>query len=262
MMTKTLWLFIFVFAHILALAQTDTLYQDGKYYNANIFVYNPEVGDSFSIHKIIVNEDTLTDDLATNGIEVDFSTFDLEEEDPIEIKIIYDGGYEPTIVNPEALKGQQNFRFSRPKFYKGHLQWRVSGNTSDFPISIEQYKWGEWRVVGEVDPLDTVKNNLYQYDLPLHSGVNKIRLVTTNIQGARVVSKETRYTPPRLPTVTLESTKIKDDIVFSRETEYELYDIQGNLLKKGIERYVDMEEYPKGEYWLNYDNSTIQIKKK
>ena len=75
-MTKTLWLFIFVFAHILALAQTDTLYQDGKYYNANIFVYNPEVGDGYSIQKIIVNRDTITHDLATNGIELDFTSFD------------------------------------------------------------------------------------------------------------------------------------------------------------------------------------------
>ena len=261
-MSKALWLFIFVFAQVLVFAQTDTLTLEGKYFNANIYVYNPDVGDGYSIQKIIVNDDTLTEDLATNGIEVDFSTFNLKEEDPIRIQILFDNGFEPTIVNPEALKGQQRFRFSRPKFRKGDLQWRVSGDPSDFPIVIEHYKWGEWRVVGEVDPLDTVKNNLYQYDLQLHSGVNRIRLTTTNIQGVKVVSKETRYTPARVSPVTLESVKVRDEIVFSRETEYELYNSAGDLIKKGIERYVDVKEYPKGEYWLNYDNSTILIKKK
>jgi len=261
-MSKALWIVIFAFAQLLGFAQTDTLYQDGKYFKTNLFVYNPEVGDGYSIHKIIVNEDTIVHDLSTNGIELDFSSFDLKEEDAIHIQIVYDDGYEPTIVNPEALKGEQAFRFSRPKFFKGNLQWRVSGNASDYPINIEHYKWGEWRVVGEVDPLDTIKANLYQYDIQLHSGVNRIRLTTIDVRGERVVSKETRYSPPRVAQVTLESVKIKDDIVFSRETEYELYDIDGNLLKKGIERYVDMREFSKGEYWLNYDNATIQIKKK
>lgn len=261
-MIRYLWLIILGITPFLSIAQTKILVQEGQYFNANLFIYNPQVDDGYSIQLIIVNEDTLTDDLATNGIEVDFASFSLEENDPINVKIVYVGNEAPTIVNPEVLKGEQRFRFSRPKFYKGRLQWRTSGNTSDYPINIEHYKWGEWRVVGEIDPLDTVKTNLYQYDIQLHSGVNHIRLTTVNIHGERVVSKELRYTAPRFQSVTLESTKIKTDIVFSHETEYEIYDAEGNLLKKGVERYVDIKDFPKGNYWLNYDNSTVQIKKK
>ena len=260
-MNKFFWFILFIFSQVVGFAQSDTLIQDGKYFNANIFIYNPEEGQGYSIQKIIINNDTLTNDLATNGIEIDFTTFELKEEDPIRIRIVYMGD-EPSIVNPEALAGQQNFRFSRPKFFKGDLQWRISGDPSDYPIEIEQYKWGEWRTVGEVDPLDTVKNNLYQYQMLLHSGPNRIRLKTTNISGQKVMSKEVRYTPARMGAVQIESTKIKEEIIFSRETEYEIYDIDGTLIKRGVERYVDAKDLAKGEYWLNYDNKTIQIKKK
>jgi hypothetical protein len=258
-MHKTLLSIAFIFIWLSTTAQTDTLYQEGKYYNTNLFIYNPETDSGYSITEITVNNDTIQGDLATNGIEVDLSQLELKEEEPVNIKIIYTEGYEPSIVNPEALKGNLKFRFSRPKMYKGKLQWRINGNPSDYPIVIEEYRWNEWRVIGEVDPLDTVKNNLYQYDVNLHSGTNLIRLKTTDLQGQQVISKELRFVP-RINKVSLESTKIKDDITFSAETDYELYDLNGNLVKKGTERYVDVRELPKGEYWLNYDNETVKIK--
>jgi len=261
-MHKTLFFIAFVLISLSGFAQFDTLYQEGKYYNTNIFVYNPDIDTDYSVQEIIVNDDTIHDDLATNGIEIDLSSLELKEEDPVELKIVYIAGNEPSIVNPEALNGHQKFRFSRPKIYKGKLQWRISGSPSDYPIVIEEYRWNEWRVVGEVDPLDTVKNNLYQYDINMHSGTNIIRLQTTNIQGQKVVSKELHFVPPRVPKVTIESTKVKEDITLSSETDYELYDINGKLIKRGTERYIDVRDLPKGEYWLNYDNSTVKIKKK
>ncbi len=259
-MLKQLFFIAFLLITGSVIAQTDTLIEEGKYYNTNIFVYNPDTDSGYSIHEIIVNNDTIVDDLATNGIEIDLSQLDLQEEDPVAIAIIYKEGYEPSIVNPQALKANVNFRFSRPKIRKEKLQWRVNGTPSDYPIIIEEYRWNEWRVVGEVDPLDTVQNNLYQYNINLHSGTNRIRLKTVNLKGKEVVSKELQYTPPRVPKVELESTKVKDDIIFSAETQYELYDLQGNLIKKGTERYVDVRELPKGEYWLNYDNETTKIR--
>jgi hypothetical protein len=96
----------------------------------------------------------------------------------------------------------------------------------------------------------------------MHSGTNIIRIQTTNIQGQKVVSKKLKFVPPRVAEVTLESTRVKEDITFSSETDYELYDIEGKLIKKGTERYVDVRDLPKGEYWLNYDNATVKIKKK
>lgn len=259
-MLKHLFFIAFLLITGSVAAQTDTLVEEGKYYNTNIFVYNPNTDSGYSIHEIIVNNDTIVDDLATNGIEIDLSQLELNEEDPVAIAIIYKEGYDPSIVNPQALKGSIDFRFSRPKIRKEKLQWRVNGTPSDYPIVIEEYRWNDWRVVGEVDPLDTVQNNFYQYDINLHSGTNLIRLKTVNLEGKEVVSKELQYIPPRMSKVELETTKVKDDIVFSTETQYELYDLQGNLIKKGTERYVDVRNLSKGEYWLNYDNDTVKIR--
>ena len=260
-MYKALFFIAFFCSSLIsAYAQTDTLLEKGKYYNTNVFIFNPETDSGYSIRAIIVNDDTLKDDLQTNGIEVDLSQLSLKQEDEVVIQIIYSQGHKPSVVNPEALQGPVKLRFSKPKYYKGKLQWRVSGSLSDYPIIIEEYRWNDWRVMGEVDPLDTVKNHFYQYEIHVHSGLNLVRLTTTNLQGEKVVSKELRFTPSRIPKVNLQSTKVKDDITFSSETDYELYDMNGNLVKKGTERYVDVRDLPKGEYWLNFDNETVKIK--
>lgn len=261
-MNKAIVLIVFAFIHASAFAQFDSLILEGNYYNSNIFIYNPDVDNSYSIQSITVNDDSLKGDLSTNGIELDFSVLKLKETSPIRIKIIYESGFKPTIVNPEVLVSDQKLRFSRPKLIKGNLQWRLNGSLSDSPIIIEYFEWGEWRIIGEVDPLDTIRNSLYQFELQSHSGANKVRLYTYDGQKRKVVSKELRYNVSKSFEVTLASTKIKDDVVFSRETHYELYDIEGVLIKSGVDRYVDMRGLASGLYWLNYDNFTIQIKKK
>jgi len=261
-MNRLLLVYFFVFMSAYCFSQTDTLRQGGKYYGSSLYIYNPSIEGSYSVKKIIVNQDTITENIATNGIEIDFASLGLKDEALVDIQIVYDSSETPTIVNNDALKGQRKFRFSRPKYSNEFLQWYISGDLSDMPIIVEHFKWGEWRDVGQVDPLDTVKNNFYQYNIQLHSGINKIRLSTLNIENVKVVSKEVRYRPARLQSVVLKTTKIKEEIVFSRETEYELYDLNGELKEKGINRYVDMKSYPKGIYWLNYDDATIQIKKK
>jgi hypothetical protein len=259
---KVILFLIFALIQISSFAQIDSLIASGRYYNANVFIYNPDIDNGYSIQAITINGDTLKGNLSTNGIELDFSVLGLNEGSPIQIRIFYKSGAKPTIVNPEVLASNQNLRFSRPKFIKGHLQWRLTGSLSDSPIYIEHFEWGEWRLAGEVDPLDTIRNKLYQYDIPSHSGVNRVRLFTFDGQHKKVESKELRYSVSKDMAVTLATTKIKDDVVFSRETHYELFDNNGILLKSGTDRYVNMRDLPKGLYWLNYDNFTIQIKKK
>jgi hypothetical protein len=49
---------------------------------------------------------------------------------------------------------------------------------------------------------------------------------------------------------------VKDEIIFTAETLYEIYDSYGNIVKKGFGKTVDVSNLPKGIYYINYDNST------
>jgi len=56
--------------------------------------------------------------------------------------------------------------------------------------------------------------------------------------------------------------KVKDDIDFTSETMFEIYDSYGNIVKKGFASKVDASNLSKGIYYLNYDNKTDKFVKK
>ena len=43
---------------------------------------------------------------------------------------------------------------------------------------------------------------------------------------------------------------------------FEVYDIHGNIVKKGFSSTIDASNLKKGIYYLNYDNSTVEFMKK
>jgi hypothetical protein len=257
-----IWAFIAV-SSFSASAQSDSLMLTGKYYESNVYIFNPSVSDtSFSIFLVVVNGDSIYNELNSNGIEVDLEMWDLEPEADVSIIIYFDSLYPAFAVNPEVLFSPTRFKFSKPRVRKENLYWRVYGDVSEHPIIVEQFKWNRWQVIAEVDPLDTVENAMYSIIIDPHSGNNQYRLKTTNIQEEVVYSKVLNFKPSWIPEVFIKEYKIKNELEFTRETDYELYDAQGLKIKEGKERYVDLSGLSSGEYWVNYDNKSEKIKKK
>ncbi len=246
-----------------AYSQKDSLLLKGKYYETNLYVFNPSVNDTaYSVYMVVVNNDSIFDELNSNSVEVDFQLLGVKPESDVQVVIYFDSLHPPFVVNPEVLYSPTKFKFSKPRIRKDVMTWRVYGDVSDYPIDVQQFRWNMWRVVAEVDPLDTVENNLYSVQLHPHSGVNTYRLKTINLQEEVVYSKEVTYKPPWLKKVYIKNYKVKDELEFSAETEYEIYDEEGKLITKGTDRYVDVSKLPPGNYWVNYDNSSELIKKK
>jgi hypothetical protein len=52
----------------------------------------------------------------------------------------------------------------------------------------------------------------------------------------------------------LEPAKPKDEIIFSGNTLYEIYDQYGNIVKRGYANRVEVASLKKDLYYLNYDN--------
>ncbi len=233
------------------------------YYGTNVYVYNPSVADSFSIHTLIVNKDTIREELRTNGIEIDLSTYNFDEGDRVSINVIYEGKFPPVIVNPEALMPPVKFRISKPVFNKHEeLQWQVRGVPGDYPIVVEQYKWNQWKKVAEVDPIDTVANNIYKIHIRPHSGKNIYRVKSFNIKGEEVMSRDVIFNASGYSPVYIQTKKITNEIALSSKTEYEIYDLKSNLLLSGYDRYIKVDKLPKGKYLLFFDNQIQEFKKK
>jgi hypothetical protein len=244
-------------------SQVDTISISGMYYGTNVYVYNPSVADSFSIQKIIVNKDTISEELTTNGIEIDLGSYNLDEGARVNIMVLYKSSFAPVIVNPEALMPPIKFRISKPVYTKNdELQWQVRGVPGDYPIVVEQYKWNQWKNVAEVDPIDTVANNIYKIPIRPHSGKNIYRVKSINIKGEEVRSRDLIFNASNHVSIYIQNKKFTDEITLSAKTEYEIYDMESNLLLSGYDRYIKIDKLPKGKYLLFFDNQIQEFKKK
>lgn len=263
-MLKRILIYVFlVFISHSLVAQLDTIQMSGMYYHTNLYLYNPSVGDDFSVEKLIINNDTITQELNTNGIEIDFSSYEFDEGSPINIHIVFKGDYSPVIVNPEALMPPVRFRISKPRYTKsGELQWALRGVPGDFPIIVEQYKWKSWRQVAEIDPVDTVANNIYELLINPHSGKNIYRVKSISVKGEEVKSRDCIISPRDISKVIIQNKKIKEEIVLSSKTEYEIYTTDGALILNGNARYIDISKLDKGDYTIFFDNQIQEFKKK
>ncbi|MEM9053557.1 MAG: hypothetical protein AAGC47_15995, partial [Bacteroidota bacterium] len=61
---------------------------------------------------------------------------------------------------------------------------------------------------------------------------------------------------PGLSKISFSPEKPETTISFSRETQFEIFDKHGNLVKTGSGKSIDVSELKSGDkYYLNYDNS-------
>ena len=242
----------------------DTIILQGHYYNKNLYIINPPVDSdtTFCVQKVIVNNQESKDELHSNSFEVDFSLLNIIPDTKIKILIIHNTSCNPKIVNPEVIQTQSIFSFVNIKTDKtGKIIWTIKGETYGSFI-IEQYRWNKWVTAGEVENMDTLKKNTYAFEMKPHFGINQFKVSHTDEKGIVVYSKIIKYRQITIKEVFLTSSKVTENITFTGETAFEVFDEKGNFIMDGFGTQISVIDLPKGKYWLNYDNKTEIITKK
>ncbi|HNW90025.1 MAG TPA: hypothetical protein PKN48_10200 [Bacteroidales bacterium] len=234
----------------------------GNYYGFNLHVLNPGKDGSFCVTEVLVNNQKTQDEINSNAFEIDFSLLNLKIGDPVTVVIKYKNGCKPEVVNPKALQPSENVAFLSPKADKsGKIVWGIKGDLMEEPLIIEQFRWNKWIKVGELAATDTVKKNSYSFEFIPHTGINQFRIFFNDANGNQVYSKLIKYTS-RNPEITLVSSKVTDKLVFSADTQYEIFDLKGNFISEGFAKEVEVIDLEKGKYWLNFDNKSVNFTKK
>lgn len=235
----------------------------GNFFGNNLVVINPNSGDGYCVTEVLVNGKTTKDEIRSNSFEIDFGLIGLKIGDPVKVVIRYHEGCVPKVINPSALLADQNFAYTAIKFDRStKLTWSVKGDIGDDPFFVEQFRWNKWMQVGEVSSSDTVRRGQFTFDAIFHSGFNQFRVFRIDAFGNPAYSKIVKYNNIRMIPVELSSTKITDKLIFSAETLYELFDLKGNYMSGGYAKEVDVTDYEKGKYFLNYDVKSVTITKK
>ncbi|GAB4281970.1 MAG: hypothetical protein Kow0068_06530 [Marinilabiliales bacterium] len=237
---------------------------EGIFQGKNLYVMNPfsSSGVGFCVYEVRVNGEVTTDEIMSSAFEIDLSVYQFKLGDKLKIEIKHKENCLPKVLNPEVLKPKSTFNTVSIEVTKdGILKWVTTDEAGDLPYDVQQYRWNKWVTVGTVQGKGTPGTHSYEMKIYPHSGNNKFRVRQVDYTKKPRYSPEVTYrsmTPP----VTFEPKKATNVINFSAETQYEIYDYYGNIVLKGFGKSIDITSLPKGDYFLNFDNTMDTFKKK
>jgi hypothetical protein len=243
---------------------SGTIVLEGNYQGKNLYVQNPfrSSGVGFCAYEVTINGDVSTDETNSSAFEIDFTNFQLSVGEKVVVTIKHNDDCRPKVLNPEVLKPKSTFEVAEIKVDKdGMFIWKTTQETGSLTYVVEQFRWSKWIKVGEVEGKGTSSTNEYSFQTTPHSGENQFRVKQVDYTGKPRYSKPAKYLS-KDSEVTFTPLKPKDEITFSSETMFEIYDSYGNIVKKGFSNKIDVTNLPKAIYYLNYDNKTEKFIKK
>ena len=233
---------------------------EGNYQGKNLFVQNPFTGSGvgFCAFEVSINGQVSTDELQSSAFEIDFTPYQLTIGDKVIVTITHKDDCKPKVLNPEVLKSKSTFEVvpnSMKVGMDGTLSWTTKAESGKLNFVVEQYRWNKWVKVGEVEGKGKPAAASYTVKVIPHSGENKFRVKQVDF------SPQPRYSDPVkfravIPEVTFGPLKADKEILFSDETMFEIFDMFGDIVKKGFGKAVEIGALKKGAYYINYDNKT------
>jgi len=237
---------------------------EGRYQKKNIFVVNASAPDGvgYCIYQITVNSLVSSDDVNTQAFEIDLSLYKFKVGDPVTVIIKHKDGCLPRILNPGALEPSPSFECQRIECTRsGNLSWETLNEQGKIAFTIQQFKWNKWVSVGEVMGNGTPSKNNYNFQVQLTSGSNRFRVVQKSFDGDLRKSQNCDVQSDVEP-VAMRYDKKSRKISFTAETNFELYNSFGQIVKRGRGIEVECMSLPKGDYFISYDCKTEKITRK
>lgn len=261
-MNRLIFAFLAIFLSLSAFAGNVVI--EGRYQQRSIFVINSvsEDGVGFCVYEVTVNGQITSDEVNSQAFEIDLSIYNLKTGDPVVVVIRHKDGCMPKILNPGALEPAPTFECTKIECSaQGLLTWETSGEMGKLPFIIQQFKWNKWVNVGELMGNGTSGKNNYRWQAALTSGSNKFRVAQKSYEGEIRKSGSVEVSSSAVP-VSFRYDRKSKVINFSAENAYELYNVYGQIVKRGFGTSLDLSALTKGEYYLSYDNRTEKFIRK
>ncbi len=247
-------------------SESELLLIEGKYQNKNIYVQNSYAasGVGYCAYEVRVNGNVTTDEVNSSAFEIDLRNFNLQPGDGVTIQILHKGGCSPRILNPEALKPRPSFKTESITISNtGLITWSTLGETGSLPFIVEQYRWNKWVYVGEVEGIGKPTKNTYSFQITApHSGENRFRVKQVGFNKEVRMTPDVKYTPTAVAALTYTVSKDTKTIDLSGESMYEMYDVFGNVVLRGVGKKLDIADFDKGLYYVCFDNQVVEVRRK
>ncbi|MRT92403.1 hypothetical protein [Ancylomarina sp. 16SWW S1-10-2] len=249
-------IFVF-FLFISTVVSSQELNIKGVFTGANVYIVNPFVHskDLFTIDSISINNKKYTEILESSAFEIDLSHMGFKLGEDLHFCICYKDSIKPSILNIEALKPLSSFKIKEAYIDKDQcLNWTCSNEVGSLPFDVQQYRWNKWVKVGELRGVGTSGINSYRIKVPVHSGENIFRIHQVDYTKKDKYSDSIQY-KSTLQVVQLVNKRVKEQLNFSTPTQFEIFDLFGNLIYNGYGGEVRLDDLIPGKYYVNFDNT-------
>lgn len=244
--------------------KAEVVVLNGVYQGKDLYVTNPPTaeGIGFCIFEVLVNGKVTSDEVNSPSFAVDLKAWNFKIGDPLEIVLRCKENCAVKVINPEVIYPNSTFEITTINLNDaGLLTWSTIKETASLPYNIEMFRWNKWVKVGEVQGKGAEGEGNYSFQLYLSSGKNLVRIQQLDHKGAHF-TQELNVISSKTP-VNIKDLKISKQLEFSAETEYEVYSEFGEKITTGRSRAVDTSKFPKGKYYVNYDDKTgVMVEKK
>lgn len=256
-------LLVLLFIMPLLMNGQEIIVMEGHYQLRNIFVSNSigQDGVGFCVTNVFVNGEVSTDEINQNAFEIDLSLYNLSFGDEVTVEIHHKTNCAIEVINPLALQPQATFKTEDIAINDNAvITWSTTNETGVLPFRVQQFKWNKWVTVGEVQGIGNPGEHTYSFQAIPVSGQNRFRVIQKSGDGRVRVSPEVEMNSAK-PEVTYTFDKKSKALVFDNQTSFEVYDEYGQIVKRGYNSSVEMEDLKKGLYYVNYDNTYAEVQR-
>jgi len=237
-------------------AQQTSFVHQIRYNGKNVYIQNPFASDGlgFCVEKVLVNDQETSDQFASSAFEIDLSNLDLKLGEPVKIEVFHSLNCLPKALNYFMVM-RSTFKTKEIKVEKDSLFWCTTDEQSPMIFIVEKYQWNKWLRIGEVDGVGISIENCYSFNLKKHftNGLNEFRVKQIGYVGNHSkVSPITKIETSKNKIVISKYNTKSKVIDFSDSTFYEAFDHYGNMITKGYNKTLDLSNYKKGSYFINY----------
>ncbi|WP_372643628.1 hypothetical protein [Ancylomarina sp.] len=250
-------LLVVFFLFTSSIASSQELNIKGVFTGANVYVMNPFAKNEnrFTIESISINDKGYTEKMESSAFEIDLAHMGFKLGEDLRFCIRYKDSIMPSIINMEAIQAVSSFEMKKASIDKDQfLNWKCSNEIGSLPFSIQQYRWNKWLTVGKLRGVGTYGVNDYRIKVPIHSGENMFRIHQVDYTEKDNYSDTIQY-KSRIKPVSLVNKKVTSKLVFSAPTQFEIFDLFGNLIYNGFGKEVRFDDLIPGKYYVNYDNT-------
>ena len=237
-----------------AAASAGEIIIKGTYLGKNLFVRNPfsTQNTSFCITDIYLNNARLPNLPRSSAIQIDLSEFALYAD--IEIRILHNDDCLPIIINPEAIQQMKEFGFLFLQIDDNSINWITAGEMPQGMFLIEKMKLEGWEMEDSVKGKGEMDNNQYSVEVRHYSGDNLFRLIYIDVNGRETLSEEMNFYS-LLPPISIDpGEKVDNWISLSRETDYQIFNEEEELIMKGFGDEINVSSLPYGNFEIIIEN--------